>query len=88
MKVEIWREEKVGKIRGRTVSWDEDRYRAYRLKTDSKGKVLLRDDDDPTSQLWELTVEDIVTDSFKTQHKDDYEAFIEENGEPKDERYK
>ena len=47
-KVEIWREQKVGKRRGRTVKWDEDLYKVLvpRMKKetvpklDSKGEQI------------------------------------------------
>lgn len=106
-KVEIWREQKSGKRRGRRVTWDEDSYRISRPKIvkktvpilDESGKQkeskdgLIFDErvvpvlDKDGSQVFDVLVESLVTDSFLQFHRAEYDAFIKENGDRKDERY-
>jgi hypothetical protein len=106
-KVEIWREKKSGKRRGRLVRWDEDHYRISRPKLvqktvpilDESGKQkadkngLIFDDrmvpvlNEDGSQVFDVLVESLVTDSFLQFHRAEYDAFIKENGDRKDERY-
>jgi len=82
--IEIWREQKRGKIRGRSVSWEEDCYRVSKPKEAKGKKVYLPSGE----QAREVIVESVITQDFKLLHKEEYDAFIKENGERKDERYK
>lgn len=106
-KIEIWREEKSGKQKGRRITWEEDHYRISAPKLvkktlpvlDADGKQkenksgLLFDEkmvpvlDKDGNPVFEVLIESLVTDSFLQFHREEYETFIKENGERKDERY-
>lgn len=85
--VEIWRLFKVGKQHGVKRVWEQDYYRVKRLKTDKVGKVILKDENDPTSRVLEVIVQAEVDDNFKRMHKKEYDMFINHLGDRKDERY-